>query len=610
MEQAKPDLVQLPRQILRHILVHAGVAQADGRPYTYRLDGPRDWSSFDFWSSFDLGSSLDPPPARDLAGLLLSCRALHRETAVVLYSANRFVIYYSRPGSLDRLRALSPVALASLTSLKIVLNRFPNRHRVDLVHFTPRSYDLQYNSGTSCYLDFDELFGGSTNHASRQCRILPQDQVGPMLALDSTLPARVASLAMLAEWHDAAAFMSSRVGVGSLELALVCDIDPGHEYAFEIAHLAVKPLALFLPLKACHVRLAKTPNRPLQSLARQAVMQAHPSAKPPSLKPANSNISSPLASLPAELRVRILEYTDLVAPWKEVTYSREDRGYLVCHASHEVECPLDDPDMNVDCFCRRRHAAFSVTCSCWAPPTDLFLVSRALCRDAQFVFFSTNRFVVHDSNATRGPHLPSRLPRPPRIPDGDTATSSTVMCFYPFDRFAASEFLRDVVPTHCLAHLCFLELVFPAYEPDVWPHWEHASLQDWRATLFWARSRITAPALTVRIVIGTPKKAYSRQYPHDDQVAKILNGYECILTPLRQLVTGSEGLRALHVQPAHPWRWTREALDVFRRPDDVRLLGERAGEADRGLQERYVRSLLQRNDVSAAAHERGKAEPS
>jgi hypothetical protein len=44
-----------------------------------------------------------------------------REVAGRLYSANRFVIFYSRQGSLEPLRALSATSLAALTSLKLVL---------------------------------------------------------------------------------------------------------------------------------------------------------------------------------------------------------------------------------------------------------------------------------------------------------------------------------------------------------------------------------------------------------------------------------------------------------------------------------------------------------
>jgi hypothetical protein len=41
----------------------------------------------------------------------------------------------------------------------------------------------------------------------------------------------------------------------------------------------------------------------------------------------SSRAATSLLSLPRKLQIHILEYTDLVNPWKEVTESREVRGY-------------------------------------------------------------------------------------------------------------------------------------------------------------------------------------------------------------------------------------------------------------------------------------------
>ncbi len=57
-------------------------------------------------------------------GLLLTCRAIYSEAAALLYSANRFALYYSAddPDSLRPLAALTTPSLLSLSHLKIVLN--------------------------------------------------------------------------------------------------------------------------------------------------------------------------------------------------------------------------------------------------------------------------------------------------------------------------------------------------------------------------------------------------------------------------------------------------------------------------------------------------------
>jgi hypothetical protein len=167
-----------------------------------------------------------------------------------------------------------------------------------------------------------------------------------------------------------------------------------------------------------------------------------------------------------------------------------------------------------------------------------------MCRDAQFVFFSRNRFVVHDLSAL----MPWWVPG-----EGH----------YPYDRLFASEFLRGMVPVHCLADLRFLELVFPPYGPDGWPNnvEGRAAALDWRDTLHCVRGRVNAPALTVSVVM-----ADFHSYPNDvhegltkEQGIQIFKGYSVVLEFLRTLVRDDDdydGLRGIHVQVAYPWRWT------------------------------------------------------
>ncbi|KAK4149544.1 hypothetical protein C8A00DRAFT_46855 [Chaetomidium leptoderma] len=534
-----PGFVRLPASVRRRVYLYLGVARFDGRPYTYYLDGRKE-------------------SPRNFAGVLLSCRALHTETAALLYSANRFIIFYSRQGSLEPLRALSPTTLASLTSLKIVLNESSCHHPTDSSE-SPSDccYDASYNHGPWR----DGEFGRVSEHCAKHHGYLhrlplldPASQVG----LDS-MSANLAAQAMLSEWYDTAAYLSSCVSVERLALSLVCDVDPGHSYALEVARLAVAPIAdLFPHLKDGHIRLCKTPNRPLQRLAEEAVFNAcRPGTFGLCLGTAKTS-SALFTNLPPELRVRILEYTDLITPWKEVTWSRQDRGYQVCrppwYLDHEPVCPRHihhgtalsycgprGARSGPGCFCRRRHAAFSLTsCQCWAPPTDLFLICRVLRRDAEFVFFSGNRFVVHDYHA---------MP-PWKLPDVQQ------------ERFGASVFLREIVPAHCLAYLRFLELVFPPYAPHDWPQDdEHAAIQDWRATLDWIRARINAPALTIRIVMADSHLEIpeGRRDVTKDQVNDMLGGYARIAHPLGPLVR-DDGLAGFYAQLALPWRWTRDTV--------------------------------------------------
>ncbi|KAL2200647.1 hypothetical protein P885DRAFT_66286 [Corynascus similis CBS 632.67] len=243
-------------------------------------------------------------------------------------------------------------------------------------------------------------------------------------------------------------------------------------YLGEPGRLAVAPLALFAPLNQCHVRLSKLYDRPLQQIAEEAASQNHYSGSSPWLVPPQA--SSPLVDLPTELRVRILRYSDLVTPWKEVTWSREHRGYQICRPPCIISQGGCAPHIHHGClisrcnyyaqdgllytrshgrFCRRRHGAASSTCTCWAPPSSLFLVCRALCRDAQFVFFSENHFTIRNFHA----ELPFENLR--------HHNTSPIATDYPYGRLALSKFLRDVVPTHCLTILRFLELLLPIRHP-------------------------------------------------------------------------------------------------------------------------------------------------
>ena len=238
-----PSLLRLPPHIRHRIYLVVGVARFDGHPYTYHLDGRKE--------SRSERSEFDPPPARNFAGLLLSCRTLYAETAALLYSANRFVIFYSHHGSLEPLRVLSPAALASLTSLKIVLNESSCHQPTDSHNYPPTCCcgDRTCADGSDCANEF-------------HCHLHRRPLLDPTLDLDST-SAKLATQPLLSEWHDTAVHLSSCVGARCLELSLVCDIDPEHQYTLDVGQLAVAPVALFPRLKDCHVRLCQAkPSTP------------------------------------------------------------------------------------------------------------------------------------------------------------------------------------------------------------------------------------------------------------------------------------------------------------------------------------------------------------
>ncbi|KAK3381235.1 hypothetical protein B0H63DRAFT_560949 [Podospora didyma] len=366
--------------------------------------------------------------------------------------------------------------MSSLTRLNVILNEASYHHRDPGI---------------------DVTFGIQISTATHSSALLPLRSQPSQQFYD-----------LLDEWHVTAAYLSSHVGIGRLELSLVCDRECGE------------------------CECLSSPPKP-------------------------DKTSSALTDLPRELRLHILEYTDLITPWKEVSWSRQGRGYMVfrpyCQLSHEQACPPDvhhgcklyrcqgDGPSSPGCFCRCRHAAFSLACKCWAPPTNLFLLFHFLTRDAQFVFFSGNRFIVHDFHADPSWDMQSDSRLEPLVRGGGGSPGTTEQYYYyQYEGFAASEFLQDVVLTHCLADLCFLELIFLLYGYYAWPHNNHAPVLDWRATVgTWLQGKIDAPALTIRLVMVDDDDDDGRELT-GEQVQDIMKGRACIVGP-RDETPGAEG---------------------------------------------------------------------
>ncbi len=383
MEEPLPaPLLRLTPAVRRHIYRFVGLA-------SWRADEP---FKFDLHGRESL-AWLEWPKPREFHGLLLSCRLIYAEAAALLYSANQFVLHYphASPEPLAPLRALTATSLASLTTLTVVLNQASCHLPLD-------------NGGCSgyCCLERDETGQGWT--AGWDCREWHPPDSGrhdaPLLAPsqearlgdDGNDAQFAAAQRLLAKWHSAASSLSL-ITSDRLDLGLVCDIDPQHPRALEVARSATAPLSLIPQLRDCHVRLSKTPDPHLQRVAQDAVFQALRIAPAPYESPPLNRTT--LTSLPRELRLRILEYTDLITPSREVTWSPQDQAYVVfwysAYGAHDREyrdqfspCVASFAfGRSPGCFCRRRHAASSPTCTCWSPPGPaLFLICRTLYRDA------------------------------------------------------------------------------------------------------------------------------------------------------------------------------------------------------------------------------------
>ncbi|KAI3398789.1 hypothetical protein diail_8480 [Diaporthe ilicicola] len=566
-----PPLLRLPPQLRRRIYFRAGLAPVDWDRTPLVLDLHGDFG----FDSSRLG----------FHGLLLSCRAIYVEASALLYSLNRFVIrmppagpyamYMPQHTGLAPLRALTDTSLASLRHLKIVLSE---------ASCHPRKKALR--KGQCCdYVDLRRDPYIPRLHPCGQHAPLGHD--GPLQDSDATQTA-------LAEWQSTAAFLSARgVSLANLVLSVVCDVQPHQP---EIAQLAVAPLASLAPLKGCHIRLCRQHSTQIQEIANDAVLKARgisaATESRTALKaPGASGSGSRLLALPRELRFRILEYTDLITPWREVTWNRCSAQYsasrtgcrnvdgmgMTCppwvhHGCQFSRCWVTFPEPSMGCFCGVAHSASSSTCRCWAPPSKLFLICKDLYYDAQVIFFSGNRFVVHDFNPVFA------WEHPPIPTDGG----------YPNDRFAISVFLKDIVPNGCLSLLRFVEIVFPPYPHDSWPQDGDDALEDWIDCIHRLKYNANISALTLRLYMADTSDSRpqtDREELTKEDGQKVLKGYMRILGPISEL--GDLGLARFYAHFVWPWTWTEDVQSRVREGDSQWLLRKEAA-----LKERAERCVM------------------
>ncbi|KAI1135844.1 hypothetical protein F5Y05DRAFT_415841 [Hypoxylon sp. FL0543] len=336
-----------------------------------------------------------PPPGRDttsnILNLLLICRLIYTEASSLLYSTNTVITH-----NLEPLLNFTKSSLSSITSLKIHLNA-----------------------------------SAATNHCSYRYAYY---NLGSLNSLEPVIH----------EWETAINRIAPHIEPNKLELWLICDCEPGR---VDLAKLVLAPLRQLPMLRHCHIRLGCEPNHSLRQLAQDAAEQAI------GILPVDSTPPRPVfpfLRLPSELRLKILEYTDLVAPLNRVVW-HPNRGYSVtkkcgacrygppyCHPNDHEACALGkvtssckicphsrksggcsrcchyacqfyhceqratrSDQIETGCFCASRHAAYSRLCRCWAPPAALFLVSRSFLKDVQALFFTCNLFTIHNPEFSR-----------------------------------------------------------------------------------------------------------------------------------------------------------------------------------------------------------------
>ncbi|CAK7211623.1 hypothetical protein SCUCBS95973_001178 [Sporothrix curviconia] len=368
--------------------------------------------------------------------LLYVSHAVSEEVSHILYSENSFTISRSDVWGLRPLRSLSSHAAASLRNLTVRLNNcecvFAFRFRG--VHDIPPCHPL------------------CASHRMHDAPLSIHASQGKAIVEDWE--------ALLRQW-------AVHIQPGQLRLDFVCDT--ANQATAE--HMT-KLLTAWLPrLRECSVRLRHRPDWTHHLLANETAT-ALLKKQQPALPPANKHSYS--YRLPSEIILRILEFSDLVAPY-ELEW-RPDGGFtpydccLACTAT--MDC----------CTCRRFHAASSTTCTCWTPPTALFLVSRRVHDLAMDVFYGRNRFLV--------------MPRGCRM-DGANRRAAGLPRQSLLEPFLAR------IPERAHSRIRFLGLVIPKFATAaVLPASDDKRTLAWTHTLRLIRQRLVVSQLQLSIYMG------------------------------------------------------------------------------------------------------------
>ncbi|KAK8073408.1 hypothetical protein PG994_004307 [Apiospora phragmitis] len=285
--------------------------------------------------------------------LLYISRALSKEVSHTLYSENSFTISKSDSWGLKPLQNLNAAALSSLRILAVRLNNCECIYK-GAFQSLRTSQGPEVQSLFSCH----PLCQGHGFH-------------------DQPLQSRARQhTAILQEWQYIVGELSSHCQLDSLRLDLVCDTQN-----MDSAQDVVNLLSPIQNLRACSIRLNQKPSWQHSTLARLTACRLGGGL------PRQTEEEKPKTYyLPPEILSRILEYSELVAPF-DLEWS-SDRGLVPFDCCTKCTATLDF------CACSFYHGAHSLTCTCWRLPLHIFLVSRQVYEISKTIFYQRNRFII------------------------------------------------------------------------------------------------------------------------------------------------------------------------------------------------------------------------
>lgn len=349
-------------------------------------------------------------------------------------------------------------------------------------------------------------------------------------------------------WNDAARHILEHVDPKSIVLRLACDTSGKSDHASAI----VQPLLDFPgALRVCELRLGDERDPRLSAMALEAACRATGNYSEPKLRKGAFRFFD----LPHEIRSSILEYTDLVTPYRQVQWSPQT-GFSCIFLLYNCGDEDCDTSLHHGCrfrfcnnwnypdsypqqfFCQARHSTYSHDCHCWIAPGPLMLVSRTMYHEAMAVFYSQNRIIVGRTED-------------PQFPDAGT----------PLMRLGASMFITEHTWPGVLHHLRTLELVFTPEETAHIYEKDDPAYLDWCYAAQHLAAHANLPSLDLVVHLSMAELATCLnerkllKHKHKIAVSKGSlppRGYTQLVVPLE----GLSVLRRFFVHLEAPWYWS------------------------------------------------------
>ena len=309
--------------------------------------------------------------------LLYVSKAIANEVSAIFYSENYFTVFRNSLGGLSVLGSLSHKALSQMTSLSIYINIVEEDER-----------EWIFDCHVMCSVS-------KMSTAFRKERHWDETH-------------------SIKEWQRLCKILRPNIKPNRLKLFLACDMAD-----IELSDEFLQPLleTPTLQLRECSIRLASGFLKPgntnyhtpgsLQELVALARLKAQQAADQLTTNRLTQS-SFRYGDLPKEIRLQILEHTELVSPFDLAWTSNppvnldyqphksqfyEHRTFHYGTYGPAACCQKCSPRTDA-CTCFLECGAFSTTCTCWTMPVQFFLVNKQMKDDAEFVFYSNNHFLV------------------------------------------------------------------------------------------------------------------------------------------------------------------------------------------------------------------------